>query len=82
MSRPETFPLRGNKSDSYGGLEVAVLVPCFNEEVAVAKVVTDFRAALPAASVYVYDNNSTDRTAEMARAADVLRCGSGPVRAR
>jgi len=72
MSRPETFPLRGNKSDSYGGLEVAVLVPCFNEEVAIAKVVTDFRAALPAATVHVYDNNSTDRTAEMARGAGAL----------
>jgi glycosyltransferase involved in cell wall biosynthesis len=72
MSRPETFPLRGNNSDSYGGLRVAVLVPCFNEEAAIAKVVADFRAALPGATVYVYDNNSTDRTAEVARAAGAL----------
>ena len=41
---------------------VAVLVPCFNEEAAVAAVVADFRSALPAADIYVYDNNSSDRT--------------------
>ena len=51
------------------GLRVAVLVPCFNEEAAVATVVTDFRKALPAAAIYVYDNNSKDRTIEVARAA-------------
>ena len=48
---------------------IAVLIPCFNEEAAIAKVVTDFRTALPDATVYVYDNNSTDRTALHARAA-------------
>jgi glycosyltransferase involved in cell wall biosynthesis len=42
--------------------EVAVLVPCYNEERAIAKVVADFRSALPDAVVYVYDNNSTDGT--------------------
>lgn len=51
------------------GLEIAVLVPCFNEEAAIDKVVRDFRAALPGATVYVYDNNSTDRTSEVAAAA-------------
>ncbi len=50
-------------------LRVAVLVPCFNEEAAVATVVADFRKILPAAEIFVYDNNSTDRTAEVARAA-------------
>lgn len=50
-------------------LEVAVLVPCFNEAAAIAKVVADFRAALPAATVYVYDNNSTDDTSAIAAAA-------------
>ena len=44
---------------------VAVLLPCFNEEVTIGKVVRDFKAALPGAAVYVYDNNSTDRTAEI-----------------
>jgi glycosyltransferase involved in cell wall biosynthesis len=50
-------------------LRVAVLVPCFNEEAAVATVVADFRKALPAAEIFVYDNNSGDRTVEVARAA-------------
>ena len=52
-----------------GTYRVAVLVPCFNEERSIARVVKDFRAALPAATVFVFDNNSTDRTAEVARAA-------------
>ncbi len=47
---------------------IAVLLPCYNEEVTIGKVVRDFRAALPDAVVYVYDNNSTDRTAEIAAA--------------
>jgi glycosyltransferase involved in cell wall biosynthesis len=50
-------------------LRIAVLVPCFNEEAAVAAVVGGFRKALPTAKIYVYDNNSKDRTAEVARAA-------------
>ena len=50
-------------------LEIAVLVPCFNEAAAIGKVVADFRAALPTATIYVYDNNSTDGTAGVARAA-------------
>ena len=45
-------------------LDIAVLVPCYNEERAIAKVVADFHAALPEATVYVYDNNSTDGTVE------------------
>src|SRR5215467_4056262 len=48
---------------------IAVLVPCYNEEAAVATVVADFRKALPAATIYVYDNNSKDRTIAVARAA-------------
>jgi glycosyltransferase involved in cell wall biosynthesis len=50
-------------------IRIAVLVPCFNEEAAVASVVSAFRKALPSAQIYVYDNNSRDRTAEVARAA-------------
>ena len=46
---------------------IAVLIPCYNEEVTIGKVVRDFHAALPGATVYVYDNNSTDATAEIAR---------------
>ena len=50
-------------------MRIAVLVPCFNEETAVATVVGDFRKALPSAQIYVYDNNSSDRTAAVAREA-------------
>lgn len=49
--------------------EIAVILPCYNEEAAIGKTVRDFRTALPQAQVYVYDNNSTDRTATMAREA-------------
>lgn len=48
---------------------VAVLVPCHNEEATVGRVVRDFRAALPGATVYIFDNASTDRTGEEAAAA-------------
>src|SRR3982750_2744923 len=65
-------------------MKIAVLVPCYNEEAAIAKVVQDFRAALPAAPIYVYDNNSGDAT--MARAAEAgaivrseIRQGKGNV---
>ncbi|MDO9413180.1 MAG: glycosyltransferase [Pseudolabrys sp.] len=52
--------------DSY---TIAVLIPCYNEEVAVAKVIGDFKAALPSATIFVFDNNSTDNTVAVARAA-------------
>jgi glycosyltransferase involved in cell wall biosynthesis len=51
---------------------IAVLVPCYNEETAIGKVVGDFRAALPEATVYVYDNNSADRTAAVAEQAGAV----------
>lgn len=51
---------------------IAVLIPCYNEEVAVPQVIAAFRAALPDATVYVYDNNSTDRTKEVAAAAGAM----------
>jgi glycosyltransferase involved in cell wall biosynthesis len=51
---------------------VAVLIPCHNEEVGIPAVVRDFRAALPDATIYVYDNNSRDRTAEVAREAGAV----------
>src|SRR3979411_3425383 len=59
---------RRNQTEA-GGRRIAVLVPCYNEEAAIARVVADFRANLPDAVIYVYDNNSTDRTVEVARAA-------------
>ena len=52
--------------------DIAVIVPCHDEEAAVATVVTDLRAALPSARIYVYDNNSTDATAERASAAGAI----------
>ncbi|HYW15813.1 MAG TPA: glycosyltransferase family 2 protein [Allosphingosinicella sp.] len=53
-------------------LRIAVLLPCYNEEAAVAQTVAAFRAALPSARLYVYDNNSRDRTREVARAAGAV----------
>lgn len=47
---------------------IAILLPCYNEEVTIGKVVRDFKTSLPQADIYVYDNNSTDRTAEIAAA--------------
>ena len=51
---------------------IAVLLPCYNEEAAVGATVAAFRAALPDAAIYVYDNNSADRTAEAARKAGAI----------
>ncbi|MEO8142362.1 MAG: glycosyltransferase family 2 protein [Sphingomicrobium sp.] len=48
---------------------VAVLLPCYNEEAAIERTIEGFRAALPGAAIYVYDNNSKDRTVDIARAA-------------
>ena len=71
MIKAETMPAAAAGPD-LAGQRIAVLVPCFNEEVAVARVVADFRAALPEAVIYVYDNNSTDRTVEVARRAGAV----------
>lgn len=54
--------------------KIAVLIPCYNEEKTIAKVVSDVKKFLPQAVTYVYDNNSTDRTADLAaRAGAVVR---------
>ncbi|MBQ9021863.1 MAG: glycosyltransferase [Eggerthellaceae bacterium] len=47
--------------------DIAVLIPCYNEEVTIAKVIDDFAASLPQAKIYVYDNNSSDDTAQIAQ---------------
>jgi len=52
--------------------KIAVLIPCYNEEKTIQKVVSDFREALPEAAIYVYDNNSTDKTAELAKEAGAI----------
>jgi glycosyltransferase involved in cell wall biosynthesis len=59
-------------SKTAGRYDVAILVPCYNEERAIAKVVGDFRSALPEATIYVYDNNSTDGTVAAARQAGAV----------
>jgi glycosyltransferase involved in cell wall biosynthesis len=62
-------------SSEFGGkwrMDIAVLVPCYNEEAAIATVVRDFRGALPAAIIYVYDNNSSDQTSARAREAGAV----------
>jgi glycosyltransferase involved in cell wall biosynthesis len=53
-------------------MRIAVLVPCFNEEAAVATVIADFRKVLPSAAILVYDNNSSDRTVAVAREAGAV----------
>ena len=53
-------------------MKIAVLLPCYNEASTIAKVVTDFRVALPEADIYVYDNNSTDGTAQVAQQAGAI----------
>ena len=51
---------------------IAVLLPCYNEEAAIAQTIAGFRAALPSATIYVYDNNSRDRTVDVARTAGAI----------
>jgi glycosyltransferase involved in cell wall biosynthesis len=64
--------IAGAAAPLWAGLRVAVVIPCWNEAVAIGKVVSDFRAALPDAAIYVYDNNSTDGTAAAALGAGAL----------
>jgi len=65
----EAFARDGRPRPALAARRVAVLVPCFNEEAAVGQVIADFRRALPDAEIHVYDNNSSDRTAAIAREA-------------
>ncbi len=51
---------------------IAVMIPCYNEELTVAKVIRDYKAALPEADIYVYDNNSSDNTYEAAKEAGAI----------
>ena len=53
-------------------LRIAVLLPCYNEEAAIGETIAGFRSALPGATIYVYDNNSCDRTVVLARAAGAV----------
>lgn len=65
----------GSKSDTQNeraAPRIAVTIPCYNEAVTIAKVIADFKAALPDAEIYVFDNNSTDQTAAIARDAGAI----------
>lgn len=66
MIRRNAFMSKNNAA------RIAVLIPCYNEEVTIEKVVTDFRRELPCAEIYVYDNNSKDRTASIAKDAGAI----------
>ena len=59
---------KGIERGDFGACKIAVLVPCYNEEATVAEVVEGFRAALPCAEIFVFDNNSTDKTRSVASA--------------
>lgn len=69
---PAIFAPPALPHEASAGPRVAVVLPCYNEEIAVADCVRAFRAALPEAAIYVYDNNSKDRTAERAREAGAI----------
>ncbi len=52
--------------------EVAVIIPCYNEEATIGKVIRDFKDILPGAAIYVFDNNSTDKTAQIAKSSGAM----------
>jgi len=68
---PETIELNQNRN-SFASIGIAVLIPCYNEALSIRQVVEGFRASLPTARIYVYDNRSTDDTAAVARAAGAI----------
>jgi glycosyltransferase involved in cell wall biosynthesis len=61
-----------NEANVLGQHTVAILIPCYNEQAAIGTVIADFKAAVPDADIYVYDNNSSDRTVEVAAKAGAL----------
>jgi glycosyltransferase involved in cell wall biosynthesis len=63
----DTAGLNAQQQAALQGRDVAVLIPCYNEAITIAKVVDDFKRVLPLADIYVYDNNSRDNTAQIAR---------------
>ena len=66
MARRALAPVE-HKESGLDRYRIAVLIPCYNEEASIGKVVRDFQVALPKATVFVFDNNSTDNTADVAR---------------
>ena len=73
LSMPERRPSSLDiPVDVTASCSIAVLIPCYNEALTIAQVVTDFADALPSARIYVYDNNSQDGTAQISRAAGAI----------
>jgi glycosyltransferase involved in cell wall biosynthesis len=72
MSMPVVPPGGLSESEDLPQAQVAVLIPCYNEERTISQVVADFRRALPGAHIYVYDNNSTDATGRVATEAGAI----------
>ncbi len=70
--RRRANPWRKPRGTGEAGLKIAVLIPCYNEEHTIEKVVRDFQRELPEADIFVYDNNSTDRTVELAQACGAI----------
>lgn len=67
--RKKVYNDKGDNTECLGGklMKIAILIPCYNEEQTIGKVIRDFRNELPYADIYVYDNNSKDNTAEIAK---------------
>lgn len=63
---------RSRLNESFSALRIAILIPCYNEAQTIGNVIADFRDSLPSGAIYVYDNNSTDGTAEIARRAGAI----------
>jgi glycosyltransferase involved in cell wall biosynthesis len=76
MVSPQSTPSRQTPqralADVLAGCDIAVLIPCYNESLTIGKVVRDFARELPGASIYAYDNNSSDGTARIAREAGAI----------
>lgn len=70
--RPNLLSRLTSASAEASAPRIAVAIPCYNEAVTIEKVINDFRTALPEADIYVFDNNSTDDTAEIARQAGAI----------
>lgn len=84
VSKKPLMDVERADAESVAGCRAAVLIPCYNEALTIARVVQSFRAALPEASIYVYDNNSTDDSVSLAAAAGAvvrreMRQGKGHV---
>jgi Glycosyl transferase family 2 len=81
---PDLAPVASDAATVFGAIEIAVVIPCFNESRTIGRVISDFRAALPSARICVFDNDSGDETAHVAREAGAevyteLRPGKGHV---